>query len=55
MTSMTFSKYGERSEMIQLVKEDCLETKVGELTHMPKVHYFIDNIKKLVSVFKVCG
>jgi hypothetical protein len=52
MTSMTFSKYGERSEMIQLVKEDCLETKVGELTHMPKVHYFIDNIKKLVSVLR---
>jgi hypothetical protein len=52
MTSMTFSKYGERSEIMQLIKGDCLETKVGILMHMTKVHYFIDNKKKLVSVLR---
>jgi hypothetical protein len=52
MTSMTFSKYGERSEIMQLIKGDCLETKVGILMHVTKVHYFIDNKKKLVSVLR---
>ena len=36
--------------MMQLVEGDSLRTKVRELPHMTKVHYSMDNIKKLVSV-----
>jgi hypothetical protein len=48
--TMTFSEYGERFEMMQLVEEDCLRTQVEELSHMAKVYYFMDNINKLGSV-----
>jgi hypothetical protein len=50
MTSLTFSKYGERSEMMQLVKGDCPKTKVEELRYITKVHCFIDSIKKLAPI-----
>jgi len=30
MTSLTFSEYGERSEMMQVVEGDCPRTKVEE-------------------------
>ena len=50
MTSITFFEYGERSEMMQFVEEDCLRIEVGELSHMTKVYYSMDNIKKLMSV-----
>jgi hypothetical protein len=36
--------------MMLFVEEDCPKTEVGELPHMNKVHYFLDNMKKLVSV-----
>jgi len=52
MTSIIFSEYGERFEMMQLVEEDCPMTEVGELSHMTKVYYSMDNIKKLVSVLE---
>jgi hypothetical protein len=47
---MIFSEYEERFEMMQLVEGNCQRTEVGELLHITKVHYFMDNIKKLVSV-----
>jgi hypothetical protein len=50
MTFITFSEYGERSEMMHLVEEDCPRTQVGELSHITKVYYSMDNIKKLLSV-----
>ena len=50
MTFMNFSRYGERSEMIQLVEGDCLTTKVEELPYITKVHCSIENIKKLVPI-----
>ncbi|KAL9334387.1 hypothetical protein Peur_074526 [Populus x canadensis] len=50
MTSPTFSEYGERSEMMQLVEGDCSRTKVEELPHITRVHCSIDSIKKLVPI-----
>ena len=50
MTSFTFSEYGERSEMMQLVEGDCSRTKVEELPPITKVQCSIDNIKKLVPI-----
>ncbi|KAL9405528.1 hypothetical protein Peur_002500 [Populus x canadensis] len=50
MTSITFSEYGERSEMMQLVEGDCSRTKVEELPNITKVHYSINNIKKLAPI-----
>jgi hypothetical protein len=50
MTSITFSEYGERSEIMQLVEGDCLRTKVEELPHITKVHCSIDRIKKLAPI-----
>ena len=52
MTSITFLEYGERSEMMQLVKGDCSRTKVEELPHIIKVHCSIDNIKKLGLILR---
>ena len=50
MTSINFLKYGERSEMMQLVEGDCSRTKVDELPHITKVHCSIDSIKKLAPI-----
>jgi len=50
MTSINFLKYGERSEMMQLVERDCSRTKVEELPHITKVHCFIDSLKKLAPI-----
>jgi hypothetical protein len=38
--------------MMQLVEGNCLRTEIGELPHIVKVHYSIDNINKLVSVLR---
>jgi hypothetical protein len=48
---MTLSEYGKKSKMMKLVERDYLRTKVRELPHMTKVHCFMNNIEKLVSVF----
>jgi hypothetical protein len=52
MTFMIFSEYEERFEMMQLVEGNCQRTEVGELPYITKVHYFMDNIKKLVSILR---
>ncbi|KAL9346086.1 hypothetical protein Peur_060939 [Populus x canadensis] len=36
---------------MKLVERDYLRTKVRELPHMTKVHCFMNNIEKLVSIF----
>jgi hypothetical protein len=48
---MTLSEYGKKSKMMKLVERDYLRTKVRELPHIIKVHCFMNNIEKLVSVF----
>jgi hypothetical protein len=48
---MTLFEYGKKSKMMKLVERDYLRTKVRELPHMTKVHCFMNNIEKLVSVF----
>jgi hypothetical protein len=45
-----FYEYGQKSEMIQLVEGNCLRNKAEELPYITKVHYSINNMKKLVSV-----
>ena len=50
MTSITFSKYKQKSEMIQLAEGNCPRTRAGELPHITKVHCFINNMEKLVSI-----
>jgi hypothetical protein len=47
---MTFSGYGKRSEMILLVEGDYPRTKVKELLRITKLHYPVDNIKKLMPI-----
>ena len=47
---MTFSKYKQKSEMMHLVKGDCLRTKVRELLCMTKIHFSMDNIEKFMPV-----
>jgi hypothetical protein len=53
MTSITFSEYGERSKMMQLVEGDCPKTKVEELPHITKVHCSVDSIKKLAPILDI--
>jgi hypothetical protein len=48
---MTISEYGKKSKTMKLVERDYLRTKVRELPHMTKVHCFMNNIEKLVSIF----
>jgi hypothetical protein len=48
---MTISECGKKSKMMKLVERDYLRTKVRELPHMTKVHCFMNNIEKLVSIF----
>jgi hypothetical protein len=50
MTSITFSEYRQKSEMMQLAEGHCPRTKAGELPYMNKVHCSINNMEKLVSI-----
>jgi hypothetical protein len=36
--------------MMQLAERNCLRIKAGELPHITKVNYSINNIEKLVSI-----
>jgi len=47
---MTFSEYGQKSKMMQLVEGDCSRTKTRELPCMNKVHCLVNNMEKLVSI-----
>ena len=48
MASLTFSEYGERSEMMQLTEGDC--PRSNNLPHVTKIHCSIENIKRLLPL-----
>jgi len=43
---------GKKSEMIQLTNGNCLRTKT-KLLHITKVHCFVNNMEKLVSIMRL--
>ena len=45
MTSLTFSEYGEGSEMMQLTEGDCPRGRINELPHITKIHCSTENMK----------
>lgn len=47
---MTFLEYEERFEMTQLNEGDCPRAKINELSHMTKIHCYMENLKGLMPI-----
>jgi len=50
MTSITFSEYEQKFEIMQLAERNWPRIKAKELLYITKVHCSVNNMKKLRSI-----